>query len=66
MSVNPADRPPLPPLNVAEVANLLGVSEDVVRERIRKKQLRAGKIGGQWRIRREDLAEYMIAIFERE
>jgi excisionase family DNA binding protein len=58
----------LPPtlLSVAEVANLLGVSQDIVRARIRSKQLRAGKIGGQWRIRPEDLAEYMMMIFEKD
>jgi excisionase family DNA binding protein len=57
---------PTPPLTVREVANLFGVSDDVVRDRIRKKQLRAGKVGGQWRIRREDFAEYMMATFEKE
>jgi excisionase family DNA binding protein len=56
---------PTAPLTVREVANLLGVSDDIVRDRIRKKQLRAGKIGEQWRIRREDLAEYMMAAFDK-
>jgi excisionase family DNA binding protein len=52
-------------LSVSEVANRLGVSDDVVRDLLRKKQLRGGKLGGQWRVRREDLAEYMMAIFEK-
>jgi excisionase family DNA binding protein len=65
MSVHRIGALPLTPLNVSEVANLLGVSEDIVRDRIRKKQIRAGKIGGQWRVRREDLAEYMMAVFEK-
>ena len=65
MSVNAADGLSPPPLTIAEVANLLGVSDDVVRDRIRKKQIRAGKIGGQWRVRREDLAEYIMTVFEK-
>ena len=64
MSAHPPSPLPPPPFSVAEVANLLGVSDEVVRHRIRKKQLRAGKVGGQWRVRREDLAEYMMAVFE--
>lgn len=64
MSVHPVG-PPAPPLSVSEVANRLGVSDDVVRDLLRKKQLRGGKLGGQWRVRREDLAEYMMAIFEK-
>jgi excisionase family DNA binding protein len=55
-----------PPLTVHEVANLLGVSDDVVRDLLRKRKLRGGKPGGQWRIKRDDLAEYMMTIFERE
>lgn len=54
-----------PPLSVAEVAHALGVSPDVVRATIRKGRLRAGKVGGHWRIRRRDLTEYMMALFER-
>jgi excisionase family DNA binding protein len=64
MSTHPGGQP-APPLTVAEVANLLGVSDDVVRDRIRKNQLRAGKIGGQWRVRREDLTEYIMTVFEK-
>jgi excisionase family DNA binding protein len=57
--------PQPPPLTVADVANHLGVSADVTRDLLRKKKLRGGKIGGQWRIRPEDLAEYVMATFER-
>jgi excisionase family DNA binding protein len=54
------------PLTVHEVANLLGVSDGVVRDLLKKKRIRAGKVGGQWRIRREDLAEYIIETFEED
>jgi excisionase family DNA binding protein len=48
------------------VAHLLGVSRDIVRARIRRKQIHAGKIGGQWRILREDLAAYLMATFKKD
>ncbi len=53
------------PLTVADVVGHLGVSEDVVRDLLRKEKLRGAKVGGQWRIRSEDLAEYVMATFER-
>jgi len=52
---------PPPPLTVKEVANYLGVSEDVVRGLIKNKKLKAIKVGGQWRIFRESLAEYVMS-----
>ena len=55
-----------PPLTVREVANYLGVSDDVVRSLIAKKKLKAIKIGGQWRIFPADLAEYVISRLEKE
>ena len=57
--------PPAPPLTATEVACYLGVSVDVVRNLIRKKKLRAGKLGGQWRIQFSDLADYLTTTFER-
>lgn len=55
----------LPPLSVAEVAIYLSVGEDVVRDRIREKKLRAAKIGGRYRIRPADIAEYLMTQFEK-
>ncbi len=54
-----------PPLTVAEVASYLGVSGDVVRDLIRKGELRAAKVGGQWRVDPADLAAYLSSAFER-
>ena len=56
---------PSPPLTVREVAHYLGVSPDVMRLLINKKKIRAKKIGGQWRIFREDLAEYLMSKMEK-
>lgn len=47
-------------LTVEEVAKQLGLSEYRVRELIREKQIRAVKIG-QWRIKPEDLDEFIRA-----
>ena len=47
-------------LTVEEVAKQLGLSEYRVRELIREKQIRATKIG-QWRIKPEDLEEFIKA-----
>ena len=47
-------------LTVEEVAKQLGLSEYRVRELIREKQIRATKIG-QWRIKPEDLEEFVRA-----
>lgn len=53
------------PLTVAEVASFLGVGDDVVRDLIRKKKLRAGKVGGRYRILRSDLSEYLMSTFNK-
>jgi len=45
-------------LTVEEVAKQLGLSEYRVRELIREKQIRAVKIG-QWKIKPEDLEEFI-------
>jgi len=47
-------------LTVEEVAKQLDLSEYRVRELIREKQIRATKIG-QWRIKLEDLEEFIRA-----
>jgi len=47
-------------LTVKKVAKQLGLSEYRVRELIREKQIRATKIG-QWRIKPEDLEEFIRA-----
>jgi len=47
-------------LTVEEVAKQLGLSEYRVRELIREKDIRATKIG-QWRVRPEDLDEFIRA-----
>ena len=51
-------------LTVEEVAKQLGLSEYRVRELIREKQIRAVKIG-QWRIKPEDLKEFVRARTDR-
>jgi len=45
-------------LTVEQVAKQLGLSEYRVRELIREKQIRATKIG-QWRVKPEDLEEFI-------
>lgn len=45
-------------LRVEQVAKQLGLSEYRVRELIREKQIRAVKIG-QWRVKPEDLHEFL-------
>ena len=45
-------------LTVEKVAKQLGLSEYRVRELIREKQIRAIKIG-QWRVKLEDLKEFI-------
>ena len=56
---------PPPPLTVREVADYLGVGDDVVRALIKNKKLKAIKVGGRWRIFRADLAEYVISKMEK-
>ena len=47
-------------LTVRQVAKQLGLTEYRIRELIREKQIRATKIG-QWRIKPEDLEEFIKA-----
>lgn len=54
-----------PLLTVADVANHLSVSHDVVRNLLGKEKLRGTKVGGQWRIWAEDLAKYVMSTFEK-
>lgn len=44
---------------VAEVAEMLRVTEDPIRRAIARKELRALKVGSSLRIRQEDLDEYL-------
>jgi excisionase family DNA binding protein len=48
-----------PLLTVREVADLLKVSEDTVREWIHNKSLRAIKFGREWRVVVRDLESYL-------
>ena len=48
-----------PLLTVREVADLLKVSEDTVREWIHHKSLRAIKFGREWRVVVRDLENYL-------
>lgn len=47
-------------LTVRQIAKQLGLTEYRIRELIREKQIRATKIG-QWRIKPEDLEEFIKA-----
>ena len=47
-------------LTVRQIAKQLGLTEYRIRELIREKQIRATKIG-QWRIKPEDLQEFIKA-----
>lgn len=44
--------------NVAEIARILDLHPKTVRRLIRDGQIKARKIGREWRIRKEDLREY--------
>jgi excisionase family DNA binding protein len=46
-------------LSMNEVADKLGVSRETVRRLILRKELRAVRIGRQWRVTEEDLAAYL-------
>jgi len=48
-------------LSVRQAAQLLQVSDDFVRDRIHRRQLRAYLLGTQLRIRRSDLEAFMAA-----
>lgn len=53
---------PLPPpsITVREAADYFGISEDVVRHLLRNRKIAGFKAGGQWRIPRESIAEFLI------
>jgi excisionase family DNA binding protein len=57
---------PTAPLTVKEVADYLGVSEDVVRWLLNKKKLKGIKVAGRWRIFPADLMEYVMSQLEKE
>ncbi|MGH2478055.1 MAG: helix-turn-helix domain-containing protein [Ktedonobacteraceae bacterium] len=44
---------------VEEVADILRVSAATVRTMIREGELKAVRVRGQWRIRKEDLEDYL-------
>ena len=46
-----------------EVAEILKVSVQTVRKLIAEKKLRAFRVGGQWRVRKEDLDAYIESQF---
>lgn len=46
-------------LTIEEVARILKVSVQTVRRMIDESELKAIKIRGQWRIKREDLQDYI-------
>jgi len=46
-------------LTTEEVARILKVSEFTIRSRIKKKQIEAIKLGGQWRVTPEALRRYV-------
>lgn len=48
-----------PMLTIHDVASNLNVDERTVRELIRKNELRAIKIGKEWRVTEGDLANYV-------
>lgn len=48
-----------PMLTIHDVAQKLNVDERTVRELIRKNELRAIKIGKEWRVKEEDLDAYV-------
>ena len=47
-------------MSTQQVADYLGVSEDVARSLFRSKRMRAFKVGGQWRVYAEDLMDYIM------
>lgn len=59
--------PPLPPpsITVREAADYLGASEDVVRHLLRSGKVAGFKVGGQWRIPRKSIAEFLISSMSR-
>jgi len=46
-------------MSIAEAADFLRVSQKTVRRRIASGELRASRVGSQWRIRAEELDAYL-------
>ena len=49
-----------PPLTIRAAAEFIGVSVEVMRAIVRRKEVQGFKLGGQWRIHRHALNEYLI------
>lgn len=49
-------------LSTTEAAALLGVSPDTVQRMCDRGELKAYRVGRQWRIRREDLDAYLASV----
>lgn len=56
---------PPPPLTVHEAADYLGVGEDVLRSLLRRRIIKGFKVGGQWRIPRESLSDFLMRSMSR-
>lgn len=50
---------PATPLTVRQVGHRLAISDDVVRDCLRKMKLKGVKTGGHWRVFPADLAEFL-------
>lgn len=53
-----------PPLNIREAAEFIGVSVAVMRAIVRRRQVHGFKLGGQWRIHRSALMDYLVRQIE--
>lgn len=51
-------------LTLTEVASRLGVSVETVRRLIKSGALKAAKVGGQFRVREEDLNDYIRRAYQ--
>ena len=47
-------------MTIREAADFIGVSVEVMRAIVRRKEVHGFKLGGQWRIQRHALNEYLI------
>jgi excisionase family DNA binding protein len=47
-------------MRITEVASRLAISRDTVRRLIERNELRAARIGHQWRIEEADLQAYLV------
>lgn len=48
-----------PPLTLAQVRTRLGIGESLVRALVRRGDLRAFKVGAEWRVDRDDLEQFV-------